>query len=81
MVPLCITQYPVTLTGSSPFGGVISAFLKLLTTFNKGVASHNSVLSEVAALFRGHADLLMEFTCFIPITEQQQVRNHHTAFT
>jgi hypothetical protein len=35
--------------------------------------NHAAILREVATLFYGHADLMMEFTYFLPLTEQTAV--------
>ena len=50
---------------------VYKAFLEILNTYRKGQKTINQVYDEVAILFRDHADLLHEFTFFLPDTSQQ----------
>lgn len=51
-----------------------SAFLQVLNTYHMSQQSITEVLEQVSQLFADHADLLMEFTYFLPDTVQDQVR-------
>lgn len=55
---------------------VYKAFLEILNMYRKGMKTINNVYEEVAILFRHHADLLTEFTYFLPDSsgQAQQVR-------
>jgi paired amphipathic helix protein Sin3a len=54
------------------FGGFRS-FLKILHTYQKEQKNIKEVLEQVSQLFADHADLLMEFTYFLPDAVQDQV--------
>ena len=53
---------------------VYKAFLEILNQYRKGQRSIGQVYEEVSLLFRDQADLLNEFTYFLPDTNQRQVR-------
>jgi hypothetical protein len=50
-------------------------FLGILANFNSAEPDYKKVLSDIAALFRDQADLLVEFACFFPVAEQDKVPN------
>jgi histone deacetylase complex regulatory component SIN3 len=51
---------------------VYKAFLEILNQYRKGQRSIGQVYEEVSLLFRDQADLLEEFTYFLPDTNQKQ---------
>lgn len=50
------------------------AFLKILHTYQKEQKGIKEVLEQVSELFQDHADLLMEFTYFLPDAVQEQAK-------
>eukprot|EP00882_Tetradesmus_deserticola_P013929 GHRQ01014796.1.p4 GENE.GHRQ01014796.1~~GHRQ01014796.1.p4 ORF type:complete len:108 (+),score=40.61 GHRQ01014796.1:940-1263(+) len=52
---------------------VYKAFLEILNMYRKGQKTITNVYDEVAVLFRAHADLLTEFTYFLPDNSPPQV--------
>jgi histone deacetylase complex regulatory component SIN3 len=65
------TDYFVT---GCPFR-VCRTFLGILANFNSAQPDYKKVLSDIAALFRDQANLLVEFACFFPVAEQDKVPN------
>ncbi len=53
--------------------GELRSFLKILHTYQKEQKNIKEVLEQVSQLFADHADLLMEFTYFLPDAVQDQV--------
>ena len=51
------------------------AFLRILHTYQKEQKGIKDVLEQVSQLFADHADLLLEFTYFLPDAVQEQVRH------
>jgi len=50
------------------------SFLKILHTYQYKQLGIKEVLEQVESLFAGHPDLLMEFTCFLPDSVQEQAK-------
>jgi histone deacetylase complex regulatory component SIN3 len=48
-------------------------FLGILANCNSAQPDYKKVLSDIAALFRDQADLLVGFACFFPVPEQDKV--------
>jgi paired amphipathic helix protein Sin3a len=58
---------------------VYKAFLEILNQYRKGQKTIQSVYEEVALLFRNHADLLNEFSYFLPDAAPAQQRRQTSA--
>jgi len=54
------------------------AFLEILHTYQKEQRSIKDVLEQVSQLFADHADLLQEFTYFLPDAVQEQAKERLT---